>query len=130
MTNPPHSPTQGAVVSEHTTASAIGASILQAGGTAADALIATVFAVGTLCPYHSCIGGGGFAIVHTEGGGWDVVDFRSCAPVSPRASGGASGERGGGRGGRSCRPGEGRHVDEEGGEVGLTVAGGPGRAYP
>lgn len=85
MTNPPKSttPTTGAVISEHTTASAIGASILQSGGNAVDALIATVFAVGTLCPYHSCVGGGGFAIVHKEGGGgWDVVDFRSCAPVS------------------------------------------------
>lgn len=110
MTHAP-APTTGAVVSEHTTASAIGAAILADGGNAVDALIGTVLAVGTLCPYHSCIGGGGFAIVH-KGGEWDVVDFRSCAPVRPTTllSGvlewwGGS-ERGGegwrGRKGRGC----------------------------
>lgn len=82
MTKPITPTTGGAIVSEHTTASEIGANILRAGGNAVDALIATVIAVGTLCPYHSCIGGGGFALVH-KAGEWDVIDFRSCAPVRP-----------------------------------------------
>ncbi|CAK9783960.1 gamma-glutamyltranspeptidase [Cutaneotrichosporon oleaginosum] len=76
-----HTPTTGAVVCEHTTASAIGANILAAGGNAVDALIAVVLAVGTLAPYHSCIGGGGFVLVRTPDK-WDVIDFRSCAPAA------------------------------------------------
>ncbi|BEI79502.1 hypothetical protein CcaverHIS002_0100310 [Cutaneotrichosporon cavernicola] len=76
-----HTPTTGAVVCEHTTASAIGAEILKAGGNAVDALIAAVLAVGVLSPYHSCIGGGGFVLVRTPEK-WDVIDFRSCAPAA------------------------------------------------
>lgn len=72
----------GAVVSEHTKASEIGASILAAGGNAVDAAIATTIAVHTLCPYHSCIGGGGFAIIHKTSGEVETLDFRQCAPVS------------------------------------------------
>lgn len=71
----------GAVVSEHVRASEIGAQILRDGGNAVDAAIATTIAVHTLCPYHSCIGGGGFAIVR-KGQEVDSLDFRQCAPVS------------------------------------------------
>jgi gamma-glutamyltranspeptidase/glutathione hydrolase len=72
----------GAIASEHSTASQIGAAILAAGGNAVDAAIATTLAVGTLNPYHSCIGGGGFAIVLPESGGQvESIDFRVTAPV-------------------------------------------------
>ncbi|ODO11948.1 gamma-glutamyltransferase [Cryptococcus amylolentus CBS 6273] len=53
----------GAVVSEHSHASTIGTRILAAGGSAVDALIATTIAVNTLNPYHSDLGGGGFAVL-------------------------------------------------------------------
>jgi gamma-glutamyltranspeptidase/glutathione hydrolase len=72
----------GAVCSEHRTASKIGTDMLAAGGSAADAMIATVLAINTLCPYHSDLGGGGFAIVRTNKGAYEALDFRQTAPVS------------------------------------------------
>lgn len=56
--------------------------MLEAGGSAADAMIATVLAINTLCPYHSDLGGGGFAIVRTSEGVYEGLDFRQSAPVS------------------------------------------------
>ena len=72
----------GAVVSEQLRASEVGKAILAAGGNAADAIIAVVLAVGTLAPYHSDIGGGGFALIRTTEGKYEALDFRQCAPVS------------------------------------------------
>ncbi|EFE32367.1 uncharacterized protein ARB_00890 [Trichophyton benhamiae CBS 112371] len=47
--------------------------------TAADAIIATVFCIGTVAMYHSGIGGGGFALVkHPKG--FEAIDFRTTAP--------------------------------------------------
>jgi len=74
---------KGAIASEHTLASNIGAAILSAGGNAVDACIAAALAVGTLNPYHSCVGGGGFAIVRTPDG-VKSLDFRVTAPVRPK----------------------------------------------
>ncbi|WVF70603.1 gamma-glutamyltransferase [Kwoniella sp. CBS 6097] len=70
----------GAVTSEQTRASEIGTTILSAGGNAGDAIIATVIAINTLAPYHSDIGGGGFAIIRTSEGDHEVLDFRHAAP--------------------------------------------------
>ncbi len=75
-------PRAGAVVSEQVKASEIGTNILAQGGNAVDALVATCIAVNTLCPYHSDIGGGGFAIVRKKEGGYESYDFRHTAPVS------------------------------------------------
>ena len=72
----------GAVASEHLRASQIGTSILSAGGNAADATVAAIIAIHTLCPYHSDIGGGGFALIRTPSGEHESLDFRSQAPVS------------------------------------------------
>lgn len=72
----------GAVTSEQTRASVIGTDILRLGGNAVDAIIATTIAVNTLAPYHSDLGGGGFAIVRTPDGVYEGLDFRHCAPVS------------------------------------------------
>ncbi|OCF39520.1 gamma-glutamyltransferase [Kwoniella heveanensis CBS 569] len=82
MSNAPSSVLSGAVTSEQLRASEIGTSILSSGGNAADAIIATVLAINTLAPYHSDIGGGGFAIVRTKDGDHDVLDFRHTAPAS------------------------------------------------
>ncbi|WVQ85542.1 gamma-glutamyltransferase [Cryptococcus sp. DSM 104549] len=70
----------GAVTSEQTRASEVGSAILAAGGNAADAIIATVLAVNTLSPFHSDIGGGGFAILRTGKGEVESLDFRHTAP--------------------------------------------------
>ncbi|KAK8865895.1 gamma-glutamyltransferase [Kwoniella newhampshirensis] len=72
----------GAVCSEQIRASEIGTSILAAGGNAADAIIATIIAVNTLAPFHSDIGGGGFAIIRTTSGDVDSLDFRHTAPAA------------------------------------------------
>jgi gamma-glutamyltranspeptidase/glutathione hydrolase len=72
---------EGCVVSEHTTATDIGISTLEQGGNAIDAIVATILAVGTLCPYHSDIGGSGFALVRTPDGEHHALAFRGTAPV-------------------------------------------------
>jgi gamma-glutamyltranspeptidase/glutathione hydrolase len=76
---------EGCVVSEHTTATDIGISMFEQGGNAIDAVVATILAVGTLCPYHSDIGGSGFALVRTPDGEHHALSFRGCAPVCPPA---------------------------------------------
>lgn len=76
------SPLSGAIASEQQRASDIGAGILAAGGNAVDAIIATIIAVNTLAPFHSDLGGGGFAIVRTPEGKYEGLDFRHTAPVS------------------------------------------------
>ncbi|WWD17920.1 gamma-glutamyltransferase [Kwoniella shandongensis] len=72
----------GAVASEQRRASEVGTSILAAGGNAADAIIATILTVNTLAPYHSDIGGGGFAIIRDKEGRYDSLDFRHTAPAA------------------------------------------------
>ena len=69
-------PSLGAVISESQVASDIGTQILKEGGTAADAIIATILAVGTIGSYHSGIGGGGFALVRDSQGKHHSLDFR------------------------------------------------------
>ncbi|WVW82272.1 gamma-glutamyltransferase [Kwoniella bestiolae CBS 10118] len=72
----------GAVTCEDTRASEIGTSVLSKGGNAVDAIIATIIAVNTLCPYHSDIGGGGFAILRTKEGAYESLNFRHTAPAA------------------------------------------------
>jgi gamma-glutamyltranspeptidase/glutathione hydrolase len=70
-----------AVSTENPTATRIAMSVLERGGSAADAAIAAVLALGVAQPVSSGVGGGGFAVV------WDakqkrvtVLDFRETAP--------------------------------------------------
>lgn len=83
----PPRPHRFAVASENATASRIAMAVLQKGGSAADAAIAGVLAVGVTQPVSSGLGGGGFAVV------WDapsknitVLDFRETAPIGLRPS--------------------------------------------
>jgi gamma-glutamyltranspeptidase/glutathione hydrolase len=81
ITDPSTKQLEGCVVSEHTTATDIGIACFEQGGNAIDAVVATILAVGTLCPYHSDIGGSGFALVRTSDGEHHALSFRGCAPV-------------------------------------------------
>jgi gamma-glutamyltranspeptidase len=74
--------TPGAVTCELSSVSALSASLLQAGGSAADAIIAAVLCVGVINSHHTGIGGGGFALIRTQEGCYEAVDFRNAAPVS------------------------------------------------
>jgi gamma-glutamyltranspeptidase/glutathione hydrolase len=71
----------GVVVAQNGTAAQVGAEILAAGGTAADAAVATAFALTALEPWNSGLGGIGFMVVHQAGADRaEVVDF---GPVTP-----------------------------------------------
>jgi gamma-glutamyltranspeptidase/glutathione hydrolase len=69
------------VASQARGAAEAGVAILEAGGTAADAAVATAFALATLEPWNSGLGGIGFAQVMSLGGAAETFDF---GPVSPR----------------------------------------------
>ncbi|KAL2004692.1 hypothetical protein VTN00DRAFT_3220 [Thermoascus crustaceus] len=73
---------RGAVASESAICSRIGTDMLNMGGNAADALVATVFCVGVIGMYHSGIGGGGFMLVRSPNGSFEFIDFRETAPAA------------------------------------------------
>ena len=54
----------GIVTSQHHLASQVGARMLEAGGNAVDAAVAAGLALGTVEPWMSGLGGGGFMLVH------------------------------------------------------------------
>ncbi|MBO9732014.1 MAG: gamma-glutamyltransferase [Chitinophaga sp.] len=71
----------GAVVSAHPLASRVGAIILQQGGNAVDAAIATQLALAVVYPGAGNIGGGGFLVGHLKNGRNIAIDFRETAPA-------------------------------------------------
>ncbi len=71
----------GIVVSSSDLASEAGASILHQGGNAADAAVATAFALAVTLPGAGNIGGGGFMIVREPSGRAAAVDYRERAPM-------------------------------------------------
>lgn len=75
------SSTRGLVAAQNGAAAVVGAGILAAGGNAADAAIATAFALAVLEPWNSGLGGIGFMVVHPAGAAEaEVVDFGPLAP--------------------------------------------------
>ncbi|KAI0967932.1 gamma-glutamyltranspeptidase [Xylaria arbuscula] len=72
----------GAVASESKVCSQIGIDLLARGGNAVDAFIGTQLCVGVIGMYHSGLGGGGFALIRDENGGYTVIDYRESAPSS------------------------------------------------
>ena len=72
----------GMVVSAHPQSSEIGVKILQNGGNAVDAAVATEFALSVCYPEAGNIGGGGFMLIRTSDGKTDVIDYREKAPMA------------------------------------------------
>jgi gamma-glutamyltranspeptidase/glutathione hydrolase len=76
--------TTGLVVSTSAPASDVGAAILQRGGNAVDAAVATAFALAVTLPSAGNIGGGGFMIVREVSGKAFTFDYREKAPLKSK----------------------------------------------
>ncbi|MBE9031509.1 gamma-glutamyltransferase [filamentous cyanobacterium LEGE 11480] len=73
---------QGMVTSAHPLATQVGLKILQQGGNAVDAAVATTLAISVVEPFSAGIGGGGFLLFHhAETGTMRSLDFRERAPL-------------------------------------------------
>jgi len=72
----------GAVASSSAIASEVGIQILQDGGNAIDAAVATAFAMAVTHPTAGNIGGGGFLVYHGVNGETTTFDFREKAPLA------------------------------------------------
>ena len=75
--------TEGMVVTDNALATKVGSEVLRSGGNAADAAIATAFALAVAYPTAGNIGGGGFAVT-LFGGKARALDFRETAPAAAR----------------------------------------------
>jgi gamma-glutamyltranspeptidase/glutathione hydrolase len=73
-------PSAGAVVSEHPLATEVGRRVLDVGGNAADAAVATALALAVVYPQAGNLGGGGFALWVPAKGAATTLDFRERAP--------------------------------------------------
>ena len=80
-THPVHAQ-HGMVVTVHSIASQVGADILQAGGNAVDAAVATGFALAVVHPPAGNIGGGGFMLIRMADGKTHFLDYREKAPAA------------------------------------------------
>jgi len=78
----PKKPIRGAVVSAREEASRIGVQIMQQGGSAFDAMIATDFALSVCYPNAGNISGGGFMVYRTHTGAVGSLDYREKAPLA------------------------------------------------
>ena len=71
---------KAAVVSAHPLASQAGALVMQQGGNAVDAAIATQWALAVVFPGAGNIGGGGFLVARLSNGSTLALDYREMAP--------------------------------------------------
>ncbi len=73
---------RGMVVTVHAIASQVGSDILQYGGNAVDAAVATGFALAVVHPPAGNIGGGGFMLIRMADGKTHFLDYREKAPAA------------------------------------------------
>jgi gamma-glutamyltranspeptidase/glutathione hydrolase len=82
LAKPAASGKRGMVVAQTKSAAEAGVAVLAAGGNAIDAAIATAFALSTVEPWNSGLGGIGHAVVHRAGQARaETVDFGPTAPA-------------------------------------------------
>jgi gamma-glutamyltranspeptidase/glutathione hydrolase len=75
----------GIVASQSRRAAEVGAAVLAAGGDCVDAVIATTFALGTLEPWMSGMGGGGAMVLYrAQENRYEVIDYGMRSPNSLR----------------------------------------------
>src|SRR5215813_12488311 len=73
----------GMVAAQEARAARIGVDILEQGGNAVDAAVATGFALAVTYPRAGNIGGGGYMLIHLAGGKTDTaIDYRETAPAA------------------------------------------------
>lgn len=72
---------KGMVISASGIASQVGAAVLEDGGNAIDAAVATAFALAVTHPTAGNIGGGGFLVYRAADGEAGAYDFREAAPA-------------------------------------------------
>jgi gamma-glutamyltranspeptidase / glutathione hydrolase len=79
---PPVRSEGGVVATESMPAARVGLGVLDRGGNAIDAAVATVFAIGVSRPQSCGIGGGGFLVYRNDDGHTAALDFREAAPAA------------------------------------------------
>src|SRR5262249_48750985 len=73
----------GMVVAEEARAARIGVEVLEKGGNAVDAAVATGFALAVTYPRAGNIGGGGYMVIHLARTGRQIaIDYRETAPMA------------------------------------------------
>src|SRR2546430_88497 len=81
----PVAASHGMVVAQEARAARIGVEVLEQGGNAVDAAVATGFALAVTYPRAGNIGGGGYMVIHLAGAGraTDIaIDYRETAPAA------------------------------------------------
>ncbi len=83
--HPVHAP-HAMVTSVHELASRAGLEMMQSGGNAIDAAVATGFALAVLYPQAGNLGGGGFMLIRMADGKTHFIDYREKAPAAATAN--------------------------------------------